>query len=281
MSVGLARACTVAAGLSLAGCASVTGGNVQKMYVQAMGSDGKVVEGAECRLSNDKGSWQLRSPGETTVVRSNRRMDVHCAKPPLPSGDVSVESTTRDAMFGNLVLGGPVGAVIDHSSGAAYQYPELVQVVMGAYGVPPSPTAARPAPAAVTATAAATETAPYLATPVAASAAPRSLKIHARAVPPASGYAASNNADAVPVRGEGKERYLHYLTLPSPKAFVVYETGGWRYRYGATDAMVDLLDQCAREGRRCWLYAVDNVVVWQRDVGQRVGRSDQLAPSMP
>ena len=65
----------------------------------------------------------------------------------------------------------------------------------------------------------------------------------------------------------------------TPKAFVVYETGRWRLWNNNPDAMTRLLDTCSREGRRCWLYAVDNNVVWRQDVGQRIGRSDQLSPN--
>ena len=111
-----------------------------------------------------------------------------------------------------------------------------------------------------------------------ASAAPSSWfgKRHTRRVPPPSGFAAADSLEAVPVREEGKDRYRHYLTLPSPKAFVVYETGGWRFWYSQADAMVEALNHCAREGRRCWLYAVDNQVVWQAKPDQRIGRADQL-----
>ena len=34
-------------------------------------------------------------------------------------------------MFGNIVFGGGIGAVIDHSNGSAYEYPSFLQVVMG------------------------------------------------------------------------------------------------------------------------------------------------------
>ena len=95
-------------------------------------------------------------------------------------------------------------------------------------------------------------------------------------MPPASGYAAIGNVEAVPAQVEGKTRYSQYLGMPSPKAFVVYETGGWRLSSNTSDAMVTLLDTCAREGRKCWLYAVDNEVVWKQDMQLRIGRSDQL-----
>ena len=78
------------------------------------------------------------------------------------------------------------------------------------------------------------------------------------------------------VRDEGKARYRHYLTLPSPKAFVVYESGGWRFFWNDPDAMTKALDRCAKEGKPCWLYAVDDRVVWSADAGKRIGSSAQL-----
>lgn len=101
---------------------------------------------------------------------------------------------------------------------------------------------------------------------------------HSRAMPPASGFATIENVDAVPVREGGQARYRYYLSLPSPKAFAVYETGGWRFEAGEPDAMVRLLNACTREGKTCWLYAVDDRVVWQPRLEQRVSRPDQLMP---
>jgi hypothetical protein len=125
------RLLVLLAGVALAGCASVSGGNVQKMYVQAQSQNGAAVTGADCTLTNDKGTWRLTAPGDTSIVRSNKRMEVKCDKSPLPQGVVSVESATRGAMYGNIILGGVVGAVIDHNSGAAYEYPEMIKVIMG------------------------------------------------------------------------------------------------------------------------------------------------------
>ena len=100
---------------------------------------------------------------------------------------------------------------------------------------------------------------------------------HVRVVPPATGFADAADASAVPLSAEGRERYRHYLTLPSPKAFVVYETGGWRFYWKDGEAMTKTLDYCAREGKRCWLYAVDDRVVWSADPAARIATSAQLA----
>lgn len=103
------------------------------------------------------------------------------------------------------------------------------------------------------------------------------LKAHRKRIPEASGFAAADDANAVPLSEEGKSRYRHYLTLPSPKAFVVYETGGWRFYWKDGEAMTKTLDYCAREGKRCWLYAVDDRVVWSADPAARIATSAQLA----
>jgi len=41
--------------------------------------------------------------------------------------------------------------------------------------------------------------------------------------------------------------------------------------------MSKALDYCAREGRTCWLYAVEDQVVWSPDRDQRISKSGQLA----
>ena len=100
---------------------------------------------------------------------------------------------------------------------------------------------------------------------------------HRKRVPAGTGFALGDDVEAVPVRAEGKERYRHYLTLPSPKAFVVYQGGGWRFFWADRDAMTHALDRCARDRERCWLYAVDDQVVWDAAPERRIWRSEQLA----
>jgi len=101
---------------------------------------------------------------------------------------------------------------------------------------------------------------------------------HRLSVPVATGFARAEDVDAVPVRAEGKERYRRYLSLPSPKAFAIYADGRWRFYSGNAEAMTLSLDQCAREGKPCWLYAVDDRVVWNADLEKRIGSSAQLKP---
>ena len=98
----------------------------------------------------------------------------------------------------------------------------------------------------------------------------------ARRLPPATDFAALDDVKAVPLSDEGRERYAHFLTLPRPRAFVVYEDGAWRFYGKDPEAMTKALDYCARQGRRCWLYAADDRVVWSADATRRIGNSSQL-----
>ena len=98
----------------------------------------------------------------------------------------------------------------------------------------------------------------------------------ARTVPNASAFAALDDVKAVPISDAGRERYAYFLTLPKPRAFAVYEDGGWRFYSKDPEAMTKVLDYCARQGRRCWLYAADDRVVWNADVTRRIGSSAQL-----
>ena len=107
----------------------------------------------------------------------------------------------------------------------------------------------------------------------------------ARTVPddpafPASGFARLDDVQAVPLSDQGKSRYAAFLQQPKPRAFVVYEDGGWYMSWGRSDAPAAALRHCAVEGKRCWLYAVDAQVVWNIDVARRIGGA-QASPGEP
>ena len=231
---------------------------MQKIYVQTQAQDGAMVSGADCALSNDKGTWRLKSPGDTSVVRSNKPMEVKCEKAPLPQGVVSVESGTRGAMFGNIILGGVVGAVIDHNSGAGYEYPEIVKVVMGqmtamAFARPPTAPSTDPSrPRTVLQ--------------------PTPLQL---AEPQGSGYARIDDVDVVPHLGpQGRQAYREWIKSPLPKAFALAPGGPYFPAWSVTppdttlpsDPSERALLVCGRNAKApCKLYAVNNTVIWTRD----------------
>ena len=99
------------------------------------------------------------------------------------------------------------------------------------------------------------------------------FKGHHYVVPPASGFAAADDLNAVPLSEAGKARYAHFRSLPSPKAFAVTEKGGWYFNAGEPEAIATTFQSCAKAGSKCWLYAVDDRVVWQPDVAARAGEA--------
>lgn len=125
-------ALTLAMAALATGCSTLTGsGTTQAVSVQTFAADGKELDAARCDLTNDEGTWFVTTPGSTIVKRSNRDMQVVCRKPGVDVGSANVVSRTKGNMLGNLLLGGGIGAIIDHNNGSAYEYPALIKIFMG------------------------------------------------------------------------------------------------------------------------------------------------------
>jgi hypothetical protein len=126
------RALTVSPLLALVvGCASITGTTLQSVSVQTVDKENKEVIASACELTNNKGKWFVTTPGSVNINRSNDNLNVLCQKEGHEPGRASVVSATKGTMFGNIVFGGGIGAVVDHNTGAAYEYPNFFKVQMG------------------------------------------------------------------------------------------------------------------------------------------------------
>jgi len=114
-------------GLSfLASCASIVTGTRQQIAVST-----DPIDGAKCQLTNKHGSWSVpKTPGFVTVHRDFDDLDITCKKSGYKTANKQVKSYTRAMVFGNLILGGPLGGGVDVVSGAAYNYPEQIIVPM-------------------------------------------------------------------------------------------------------------------------------------------------------
>jgi hypothetical protein len=224
--------------LLVSGCASMSGGETQAMRVTATEASGEEVPGASCRLTNDKGAWNVRTPGEVQVRRSNNAITVSCDKKPLATGHASVPSMTRDAMYGNLLFGGLIGIAIDHSSGAGYEYSPHVNVVMGTFTT-------------------------VVASPPDAGG--KRVQHDGRGnLPEASGFADYREVTAVP-SPRARSAYQAFLGRKFPRAFVLNEHGTWQITSGGSDAVPRALRLCAERHQVCRLYAYDDVVVWRAE----------------
>lgn len=119
-----ARYASILVSLSLGACASVTAGTTQSVAV-----DTTPKQGAECKISNEKGSWTVAStPGATTVTKAYGPLTAACKTTDGWTGSKAVESSTAAASFGNIIAGGIIGAAVDMGTGAAYTYPADIVV---------------------------------------------------------------------------------------------------------------------------------------------------------
>ena len=126
------RSCLLVFGaLSLTGCASVINDVTHPMKVETKTAEGQLVAGAECKLTNDYGTVQMKSGDTVQVRRSSKDLDIVCKDAANPEASAQAISRANAGMFGNIILGGGIGAIIDHNKGTAYTYPVWVQLVFG------------------------------------------------------------------------------------------------------------------------------------------------------
>ena len=115
--------------IAATGCSTITQDQGQTLSLTAT-YQGQPVE-AECRLENDKGQWTAKSPTNVNVRKSNEDLNVTCKKEGLPDGLLKAISRAAGSMFGNIIFGGGIGALIDHNKGTGYDYPNQLPVKMG------------------------------------------------------------------------------------------------------------------------------------------------------
>lgn len=133
--------------MALTGCASISGEKMQPITVQAL-HDSKEVAGVGCTLTNDAGSWFLTTPGSVTVHKSTGDLAIDCKKDDV-FGRQTLVSKSNGAVWGNILIGGGVGYIIDRNTGAGFDYPSTTTIVMRKMGEVPlaTPVATASAPA--------------------------------------------------------------------------------------------------------------------------------------
>lgn len=121
----------LAALLMFTGCASVVNESTHPMKVETKSPAGELVVGAECKLTNDYGTVTLKSGDTTQIRRSSKDLDIVCKDPKNPDANARAISRANAGMWGNVILGGGIGAIIDHNKGTAYTYPTWIQLIFG------------------------------------------------------------------------------------------------------------------------------------------------------
>ena len=116
----------------VSGCSTLTGdGTGQNLSIMTYTTDNKDLVGAQCELQNDVGAWSAVTPASVMVRRSNKDLMVKCTKSGFSDARANIVSKTKANMLGNIIIGGGIGAIIDHNNGSAYDYPPVLKLTMG------------------------------------------------------------------------------------------------------------------------------------------------------
>jgi hypothetical protein len=113
------------------GCASVTNDSTHPMKVETRAESGATIGGASCIAANDYGQSSFKSGDTFQVRRSSKDLDITCVQAGQSNAVGRAISRANAGMWGNIIIGGGVGAIIDHNKGTAYTYPTWVQLIFG------------------------------------------------------------------------------------------------------------------------------------------------------
>lgn len=110
----------------LAGCASIIDGSKQEVSIST-----EPPAPAKCGISGEDYNADIETPAKIEVRRSYYPLHITCTDSAGKTGDVKVLSDVSGWGYGGAVLGLGVGAVVDTSTGDAFEYPKNIVVTIG------------------------------------------------------------------------------------------------------------------------------------------------------
>ncbi|MES2322940.1 MAG: hypothetical protein V4633_11820 [Pseudomonadota bacterium] len=114
----------------VAGCATISESNRQILVVHTI-EDNREIVGAGCVLTNDAGRWFVTSPGRVMVQKSAGNLWIDCKKGNASIGQDMVSSRANgSATIGNAVFTAGLGYLMDKRTGAGFDYPDTLTVLM-------------------------------------------------------------------------------------------------------------------------------------------------------
>ncbi len=113
----------------LAGCATINESPMQRLEIHVIHNH-REIAGVGCVLTNDAGRWFVMAPGRVSVARSVGNLFVDCRKGTESHGQERfVSRPNSSAMLGNVATAG-LGYLLDKKTGAGFDYPEVLTVLM-------------------------------------------------------------------------------------------------------------------------------------------------------
>lgn len=127
---------------TLPGCATLIDGTSQNVTVSTSPA------GAQCDIDRDGARLGTinPTPGSLHVDKSRKDLTVTCAKDGFRTATVAQSASFGGTTFGNLLLGGGVGLIVDAASGADFSYPAEVRLDMAPALTPGAATVASARP---------------------------------------------------------------------------------------------------------------------------------------
>jgi membrane-associated protease RseP (regulator of RpoE activity) len=120
----------LAAAISLTGCATIMEGTGQSVTISTDPA------GAACTV--DRGGTRVGqvnpTPGSLRLDKSKDDLQVACTKDGFQTSTVSRSSKFVGTTFGNIIIGGLTGVLIDAVTGANFTYPSEIKVSLAAGG---------------------------------------------------------------------------------------------------------------------------------------------------
>lgn len=245
--------------LWLTGCASIVDGG--KAEVPMTGTLGATVS------ITDEGNavvFEGKLPATAELVRGggfqSKRYTVEVSKPNYVSKKLKLAPELNNWVWGNILLGGVIGVIVDASTGAMWTLtPESLSVqLQPVTGFEP---ATEPAKIAQGTSKVAINKNDLFRSPLPA------------------GFAKIEELDKAPINSEHKEKMERYVQNKSEqKAFVIGWKGGF---FSTTDVSLAGLhatfERCHKSNSECWLYGLGNEVVWSENKSSRITQ-DKLQP---
>ncbi|WP_207309889.1 hypothetical protein [Variovorax paradoxus] len=101
------------------------------MKIETLSPEGKVVDGARCRVSNDRNDAVVPSGLTLPVRRSGENLSIECTQAGLPPARGQAISRANVGLVGNVMIGGLIGVAIDAGTGAGFNYPSWIRLIFG------------------------------------------------------------------------------------------------------------------------------------------------------
>lgn len=116
----------LAALLNLGGCATIITGDSESVAISTT-----PVKGATCEVSNKRGKWTVdETPGNVEIKRSMSDLNIACKTKDGYIGEKKISTSIKSTAAGNLLFGGFIGGGVDAATGAAFDYPDNIEVTM-------------------------------------------------------------------------------------------------------------------------------------------------------